>query len=78
MKTSNISFKSWHGISYQQLKKLSPEEALRLGITIGKLKTQKDIYSGVSGFYIDIAPKKENRFWEICDSYDIRPTKEKL
>lgn len=78
MKTNKISFGTWYRMDYKQLKNLSPEEAVRLGVTLGKFKTNKDIYSGLTGLAIDIQPKKEHKFMEICDSYDILPSKEKI
>ena len=78
MKTNKINFGSWHILPQSQIRKLSPEETFRLGIDLAKCKSQKKICQNYMGIYIDIMKKKENKFMELCDKYDIMPQKTKL
>lgn len=72
MKVDNISFGKWYRVSYYQLKKLSSEEALRLGMEVEKCKTKQSIYHGLDGHYIDVSAKKERNL-NVCGYNDITP-----
>ena len=78
MKVDNISFGKWYRVSYYQLKRLSSEEALRLGMEVEKCKTKQSIYHGLDGLYIDVSAKKERNFLNVCDYNNIMPDRAEI
>lgn len=72
MKVNNVSFGKWYAIPYRELKRLSPEEALKFGLTIANQKSKQPTCSELTAFCIDIASKKEAEFLKSCDTYGVK------